>query len=452
MHGRSCNPSSGLILAGMHSSSGKTAVTCMLLAALAERGMPVQPFKAGPDFIDPAYHARYAGTPSRNLDAWLMGADGIAREAALHGAGKIGIVEGVMVLFDGSDVRSDEGSTIELARILDWPVVLIVPSAKSGRSLAAAIRGFIAEAGEGRIAGVILNEVGGGSHADYLREAIAPLGLPVLGAISVCEELAWPERHLGLQASQERSLPARGELARLAGRHLDLPRIMAMLSPAPAASDPLPLPPSQCRIGIARDEAFHFYYESNLDYLRGAGAELVEFSPIHEASLPQDIDGLVFGGGFPEVFADALSQNQRMRSGIRSAIEAGMPCYAECGGLMLLAEELIALDGSRYPMAGAIPGAVEMTGRLHQFGYCACTGLEGSDGAEFHGHEFHYSRWQAEAGSANLWNVRRKRLGSTRREGFAHGHLRASYVHLHFPTSQSAVGMLLNPSMNLETI
>jgi cobyrinic acid a,c-diamide synthase len=225
-----------------------------------------------------------------------------------------------------------------------------------------------------------------------------------------------------------------------------------MLSPAPAASDPLPLPPSQCRIGIARDEAFHFYYESNLDYLRRGGAELVEFSPIHDASPPQDIDGLVFGGGFPEVFADALSQNQAMRSGIRSAIEAGMPCYAECGGLMLLAEELIALDGSRYPMAGAIPGAVEMTGRLHQFGYCACTGLAGADGAEFHGHEFHYSRWRAEAASANLWNVRRKRLGSARREGFARKNLRASYVHLHFPTSQAAVGMLLNPSMNLETI
>ena len=442
------NPS-GLILAGMHSSSGKTAVTCMLLAGLAERGMPVQPFKAGPDFIDPAYHSRFAGVPSRNLDAWMMGADGIAREVAAHGAGKIAILEGVMGLFDGSDASSDQGSTMELARLLDWPVVLIVPSAKSGRSLSAAIRGFIAEAGEGRIAGVILNQVGGNSHADYLREAIAPLKLPVLGAIPICEELAWPERHLGLQASQERRLPARGELARLAARHLDLPRIMAMLSPAPAASHSPPSPPNEFRIGVARDEAFHFYYEANLDYLRGHGAELVEFSPIHDASLPDDLDGLVFGGGFPEVFADALSQNQSMRSDIRSAIDAGLPCYAECGGLMLLAEELIALDGRRYPMAGAIPGAVEMTARLHQFGYCACTGLAGTAGAEFRGHEFHYSRWQAEAASANLWSVRRKRLGSERQEGFARNRLHASYVHLHFPTSKAAFGMLLNPSKTL---
>lgn len=438
-------PSHGLILAGMNSSGGKTAVTCMLLAALAERGVPVQPFKVGPDFIDPGYHARFAGMPSRNLDAWLMGNDGITREAATHGAEKISIVEGVMGLFDGSDVRSDEGSTMELARLLDWPVVLIIPSAKSGRSLAAALRGFVAEAGEGRIAGVILNEVGGDSHADYLRQAIAPLKLPVLGAIPVCGELAWPERHLGLQASQERQLPSRRELAQLAEKHLDLPRILAMLSPAPAnAAAPSP-PPTQFRIGLAKDEAFHFYYESNLDYLRRHGAELVEFSPIHDTALPTGVNGLLFGGGFPEVFADALSQNQTMRAAIRSAIDGGLPCYAECGGLMLLAEELVTLNGKRHPMVGAVPGAVEMTARLNHFGYCRCSGLAGADGAEFRGHEFHYSRWQAEGEAANCWTVRRKRVGSARREGFARQRLHASYVHLYFPTSEAVIGPLLNP-------
>ena len=369
--------SSGLIVAGMQSSGGKTAVTCMLLAALAERGLAVQPFKVGPDFIDPGYHSRFAGTASRNLDAWMMGSEGIAREAAAHGAGKISIVEGVMGLFDGSDVRSDEGSTMELARLLGWPVVLVVPSAKAGRSLAAALRGFIEEAGNGRIAGVILNQVRGSSHADYLREAIAPLKIPVLGVVPVCEELAWPERHLGLQASQERAFPARKELAQLAEKHLDLPRILAMLSPAPAQTDIGPTNAKHLRIGVARDEAFHFYYESNLDYLRRCGAELVEFSPIHDSALPNGIDGVVFGGGFPEVYADALSQNESMRSEIRCAIDAGLPCYAECGGLMLLAEEFIALDGTRYPMAGAVPGAVEMTARLNHFGYCMCSGLAG---------------------------------------------------------------------------
>ena len=167
------NPSGGLIIAGMHSGGGKTAVTCMLLAALAERGLAVQPFKAGPDFIDPGYHSRFAGTASRNLDAWMMGSDRIASETTVHGAGKVSIIEGVMGLFDGSDVRSDEGSTMELARFLGWPVVLVVPSAKAGRSLAAALRGFVEEAGHGRIAGVILNQVSGSSHA---QEAVTANG------------------------------------------------------------------------------------------------------------------------------------------------------------------------------------------------------------------------------------------------------------------------------------
>ncbi len=435
--------SSGLIFAGMHSSGGKTAVTCMLLAALAERGLAVQPFKVGPDFIDPGYHSRFAGTASRNLDAWMMGSDGIASEATAHGAGKISIIEGVMGLFDGSDVRSDEGSTMELARLLDWPVVLVVPSAKAGRSLAAALRGFVEEAGHGRIAGLILNEVSGSSHADYLREAIAPLKIPVLGVVPFCEELAWPERHLGLQASQERAFPARKELAQLAEKHLDLPRILAMLSPVPAQTNRGLASVEHLRIGMARDEAFHFYYESNLDYLRRWGAELVEFSPIHDSALPNGIDGVLFGGGFPEVYADALSQNESMRSEIRSAIDAGLPCYAECGGLMLLAQELIALDGTRYPMAGALPGAVEMTVRLHHFGYCVCSGLAGADSAEFRGHEFHYSRWQAESETANLWTVRRKRLGLERREGFTRHNLRASYVHLYFSVSEPALRPLL---------
>ncbi len=219
-------PSDGLILAGMQSGAGKTAVTCMLLAALSERGLAIQPFKVGPDFIDPGYHTRFAGVPSRNLDLWLMKDVGIVHETTTHGARRISIVEGVMGLFDGSDVKSEEGSTMAVARLLRWPVLLVIPSAKTGRSLAAALRGFIAEAGPDLLAGVILNGVSGCGHADYLREAIAPLKLPVFGAIPVCSELSWPERHLGLQAQEEHSLPARTELAKLAERYLDLSAIL----------------------------------------------------------------------------------------------------------------------------------------------------------------------------------------------------------------------------------
>jgi len=457
-------PSNGLILAGMQSGAGKTAVTCMLLAALAERGLAIQPFKVGPDFIDPGYHSRFANVPSRNLDFWLMSEAGIIHETTTHGAGRISIVEGVMGLFDGSDVKSDEGSTMAVARLLGWPVLLVLSSAGAGRSLAAALRGFVAEADSGLIAGVILNGVSGRSHADYLREAIAPLKLPVLGAIPVCPELSWPERHLGLQANQERGFPARKEFAQLAESHLDLSAILALLDgtaldgtalegaapSAPRGGSSLeaaaPSAPQgkQLRIGLARDKAFHFYYEANLDYLRRHGVEVVEFSPLNDSRLPLDLDGLIIGGGFPEVFPEELSQNQAILTEIRSAIGDGLNCYAECGGLILLAEELVAQSGRHFPMAGVIPGSVEMTPKLQHFGYCECFNLGRAQSETFRGHEFHHSRWTAEPSLANLWAVRRKRLGSTRPEGFQKNNLHASYVHLYFPGSQA----VLRPFMN----
>jgi cobyrinic acid a,c-diamide synthase len=487
----------------MQSSDGKTAITCMLLAALRARGVPFQSFKVGPDFIDPGYHTRIAGVSSRNLDAWLMRDDGIIAEVLATGRDRVSIVEGVMGLFDGSDATSDEGSTMALARLLDRPVVLVVMAKKSGRSLAAALRGFIQEAGHGRIAGLILNGVSGSSHIDYLREAIEPLALPVLGALPFCPELAWQERHLGLQASQERQLPSWQALASLAEKHLDINGILKLAQTTVAAPQ---LPPwsvprlrgrpgrdreallaadrtnsssngnsgardalvglasearstirnttGKLRIGVAIDEAFHFYYQANLDYLVNAGAELVKFSPLHDSALPSDLDALFIGGGFPEIFAPQLAENSSMRAELRSAIQQGLSCYAECGGLMLLAEELITLDQKLYPMAGVIPGVIQMTESLKHFGYCICSESKtGSASASFgtttpdhrfHGHEFHHSLWSGEPKHANLWNVRRKRSGAFRREGFFMPNLHASYVHLHFRTSSAVLRRLLN--------
>jgi cobyrinic acid a,c-diamide synthase len=437
-------PAHGLIVGGLQSGAGKTAVTCMILAALSERGFPIQSFKAGPDFIDPGYHGRFAGRPSRNLDFWLMKDAGIVQETMTHGAGKISIVEGVMGLFDGSEVTSDEGSTMAMARLLDWPVILVVPSAKAGRSLTAALRGFMAEANSDLIAGVILNGVSGRSHAEYLRQAIAPLKLPVLGAIPICPELSWPERHLGLQANQERDFPERKELAQLGERYLDLSALLALVEPAKAGPLPKDSTGKGMRIGLARDQAFHFYYEANLDYLRRHGFELIEFSPIYDSKLPSGLKGVIIGGGFPELFADELSQNQALRSGIRLAIEDGLPCYAECGGMMWLAEEIVHRSGRRFPMVGAIPGAVEMTPGLQHFGYCECSELERAPSETIRGHEFHHSRWTAESQLANLWKVRRKRIGASRREGFQRLHLHASYVHLYFSGSQTVFPSLIN--------
>jgi cobyrinic acid a,c-diamide synthase len=456
----------GLIVAGMQSSDGKTAITCMLLAALRVRGVPVQPFKAGPDFIDPGYHTAIAGVTSRNLDAWLMGDDGIIAEVLATGRGRVSIVEGVMGLFDGSDAKSDEGSTMALARLLDRPVVLVVTAKKSGRSLAVALRGFMQEAGTNRIAGVILNGVSGGSHADYLREAFEPLDIPVLGSLPYCSELAWPERHLGLQASQERQLPSWQVLASLAEKHLDVNAILKLAErdvtaprlppwtkagtvrqlPDHAGRSEMGFPGTRLRIGVAMDEAFHFYYQSNLDYLIQAGAELIEFSPLHDSALPANLDAIFLGGGFPEVFGSELAQNRSFRTELRSALEQGLHCYAECGGLMLLAEELITLDQKVYPMAGVIPGAVQMTASLKHFGYCVCSELNSDPDNSLHGHEFHHSLWGGEPEHANLWSVRRKRTGVSRREGFSMSNLHASYVHLHFRTG----GAVLRPLLNSE--
>ena len=425
---------SGIVLAGLQSSSGKTALTCLLLAGLQKRGVPVQPFKAGPDYLDPAYHQHFASCPSINLDSWMMGRSEVVRLVQKYGTGKLGLLEGVMGLFDGASPVSDEGSTLELSRWLNWPIVLVVPAAKAGRSVRAAIRGFQLEAGADRIRGLILNQVSGESHADYLKQALADLKIPILGALPRLPELQWPERHLGLQAVSETSLPDRASLESLAEQYLNLDQFLS-LAPQPeqcSVSEVIetPVRPS-CRIGVAQDSAFHFHYHENLEWLRHQGAELVKISPLEDSTLPPALDGILLSGGFPECFAEKLSTNQSMLKELKEFIEAGGSCYAECGGLMLLADSLRLLNGDQYPMAGVIPGTVSMTSRLQHFGYSEATSTNHQKG--WRGHEFHHSKWEQESSQANAWTVtKRNRVGS-RLEGYRYRNLHASYIHLYFP-------------------
>ena len=425
---------SGIVLAGLQSSSGKTALTCLLLAGLQKRGVPVQPFKAGPDYLDPAYHQHFASCPSINLDSWMMGRSEVVRLVQKYGTGKLGLLEGVMGLFDGASPVSDEGSTLELARWLDWPIVLVVPAAKAGRSVRAAIRGFQLEAGADRIRGLILNQVSGEPHADYLKQALADLKIPILGALPRLPELQWLERHLGLQAVSETSLPDRASLGRLAEKYLNLNKFLS-LAPQPeqcSVSEPIEthVRPS-CRIGVAQDSAFHFHYHENLEWLRHQGAELVQFSPLEDSTLPPALDGILLSGGFPECFAEKLSANQSMLKELKEFIEVGGSCYAECGGLMLLADSLRLLNGDEYPMAGVIPGTVSMTSKLQHFGYSEATPTNHPE--SWRGHEFHHSKWEQETSQANAWTVtKRNRIGS-RLEGYRYRNLHASYIHLYFP-------------------
>jgi len=378
-----------------------------------------------------------------------MGREHILQAAKEFTENAFGIAEGVMGLFDGSDPTNDSGSTMEVGRSLRWPILLVVPCQNSGRSITAAIQGFVAEAGgPEHFAGIILNQVNSESHADYLSKACESLQIPILGALPEIPELRWPERHLGLQPGVEQKLPEADQLAELAEKYFDLkllikkfPALSASVAPVKKLhSDP---PKFSKRIAVAQDEAFHFYYVANLEWLRQQGAEIVSFSPLHDNKVPENMDGLILGGGFPEVFAEKISANKSMLSSIKKTVESGIPTYAECGGLMVLAEVLKLKSGQSLAMAGVVPGMVEMTKRLQYFGYCK---IDLPNSGEVRGHEFHYSRWTEESTHANLWDVTRHSTGNSRREGYRTANLHASYVHLYFPQAASLISEILRIS------
>ena len=442
MQAPSRNKHKGLIVSGMHSSGGKTAVTSLLLAALRKRNLALQPFKVGPDYIDPGYHFHFSAKHSVNLDPWIMGREHVIQAAQQFTGNAIGLAEGVMGLFDGSDPTNDTGSTMEVARWLQWPILLVVPCQNAGRSITAAIQGFVAEAGSAKhFVGIILNQVNSKSHADYLRKACASLEIPILGALPKISELRWPERHLGLQPGVEQRLPEAGHLAELAEKYFDLDLLfdnfsMPSTSSLKGRKTNRPISKFNKRIAVAQDEAFHFYYAANLRWLREQGVEIVTFSPLNDTRIPDNVDGLILGGGFPEVFAETMSENLTMLESFKKAVESGMPCYAECGGLMVLAASLKLQSGHCFSMAGVVPGMVEMRKQLQHFGYCK---INLPELGEVRGHEFHYSHWLEETNQANLWEVIRHSTGVSRNEGYRTANLHASYVHLYFPQAASLI-------------
>jgi cobyrinic acid a,c-diamide synthase len=425
-----------LVVAGTHSGVGKTTVATGLMAALRRAGHRVGNAKVGPDFIDPGYHSLATGRPPRNLDAWMSGLDAIAPLAgrAAHGTDVL-IVEGVMGLFDGAS-DGTPSSTADVAAALDAPVVLVVDSSAMSSSVAALVRGFRDHDPRLRFAGVILNRVGGDVHGALLREALAPLGVPVLGELRRDDALQWRDRHLGLVPVAEQRTEATAALNRLAGAvtaGCDLAAIVEAARRAPSRTAPDPPVPyrmerpgsgTQLRIAVAAGAAFTFTYTDNLEAFEAAGAELVRFDPLVEAALPEAIDGLVIGGGFPEVYAERLAANRPLLDDLCRRIDAGLVTWAECGGLLLLAEEL---DGHR--MGGVLPAAGRLTGRL-TLGYREATTTVdtpvGPVGTTLRGHEFHYSTTEPAGAALTL----RSRF-ATRSEGYARPTLLATYVHGH---------------------
>ncbi|MGC4096512.1 MAG: cobyrinate a,c-diamide synthase [Nitrospira sp.] len=433
---------SRLVIAGTSSHVGKTTVTVGLIRALRARGLRVAVFKCGPDYLDPTYHARAAGATCHNLDGWMMGRKAVI-ETFLRGSrgADIAVIEGMMGLFDGASPAGDEGSTVEIAKWLDAPVVLVCDASGMARSIVPLAQGFEQFDKEVHIAGIICNRIGSRGHLDLLRTAMAG-SLPVLGGLPQDDALVFPERHLGLHTAAENAVPdsvlsAWGERVS-AWFDLDALIGLAPCSPEHATVEAPPAVESCCRIGLAFDDAFHFYYEDNLRRLECLGATLVRFSPIHDERLP-DVDGLYFGGGYPEVHAEALSRNISMRKAVAAFAAAGKPIYGECGGLMYLSNSIRTLDGRQHDMVGVIPGEAVMRDRLQALGYVEVetrdTTLLGPSGLRFRGHQFRYSDFHLRSEVDQLYTIRRRLNGEALCEGYRVGNTLASYVHAHWASN-----------------
>ncbi|PLX83742.1 MAG: cobyrinic acid a,c-diamide synthase [Desulfuromonas sp.] len=429
-----------IVVAAPASGQGKTTVTLALMAALRRRGLAVAPFKVGPDFIDPGHHGRVCGRPSRNLDGWMCGEERVRQTHVRGCAGAdLAVIEGVMGLFDGASGDSDEGSTAEIARWLGAPVLLVVDARSQARSAAALVQGFSTFDPRLEFAGVVFNRVGSPRHEELLREAMASSpGLPpVLGCLPRDEGLALPERHLGLVTAGDHPLDDAflGRLADWIEDHVDIEKFLARpQSPCPevrVAEGRVRGNPGEVRIAVARDEAFCFYYPENLELLEAAGAQLAFFSPLRDEFLPADIGGLYLGGGYPELHAERIAANRGLLRQIRDAAEGGLPVYAECGGFMLLAEEI---DG--HPMAGVFPARARMLKRRRALGYREVTLTAdaplGPAGTAARGHEFHYSELEMPEAVERAYRMSRRGGEDLGPEGYHLRNVLGSYVHLHF--------------------
>ena len=438
-----------LIIAGVASGVGKTTVTAGIIAALRERGLRVQPFKCGPDYIDPSYLSFAAGIPCRNLDSWMLPEESL-KEVFLRAAlrADLAVVEGVMGLYDGRG-SGLSGSTAEIAGLLQAPVILIIDVARMSGSAAAIALGYQRLDPKVRLAGVIFNNVGSPSHFKWAREAVEDtVGVRVFGYLPKEGELSLPERHLGLiPAAEKEGLGERiNKVREKVSSTVDIEGLLDLARSA----EPLPktgpkLFPEgkgkRAKLAVALDKAFSFYYQDNLDLLNAWGAELCFVSPLHDRGLPTDIQGFYLGGGFPEIYAGELEANQAFKRELKEAAEAGMPIYAECGGLMYLSEGIIDFEGHEYRMAGLVPGWARMKKGRVRMGYALAKVLQDnillSGGEEVRGHMFHWSKLEGPTEKRAAYLILEPRQGF---EGFVLGprlNILASYLHLHFASKPS---------------
>jgi len=425
-----------LVIAAPASGSGKTVVTLAILRHLNRRGRRVASFKVGPDYIDPGFHRRASGAPCYNLDPWAMRA---ATRRAIVGhaaAADFALVEGVMGLFDGA--TADAGSTADIAAEFGWPVILVVDVGAQASSAAALVRGFLTHRADVEIAGIVLNRVGGPGHVRTLKAALAPLGLPVLGAIPPDPRLTVPSRHLGLVLAEEH-----GDLdafldgaANAIAAHVEIDALVALGRPLPAPSPaPAPLIPALGRrIAIARDAAFAFVYPHLEAAWRAEGAALVPFSPLADQAPEPAADAVFLPGGYPELHAVRLARSRTFLDGLRTAVAHGATVYGECGGYMVLGETLVARDGSSHVMAGLLPLATSFAAPALRIGHrrliSTVASALGPRGSRFRGHEFHYAQVVSQGDAAPLFVARDAEGENEASLGLVKGTAMGSFAHL----------------------
>ncbi|SEB13738.1 cobyrinic acid a,c-diamide synthase [Thalassobacillus cyri] len=439
-----------VVIAGTGSGVGKTTLTIGLMAALKKEGLVVQGFKCGPDYIDPTYHTAVTGRPSRNLDSWMLNED-IVKDIFNRGStgSDISLIEGVMGFYDGKNPRSNKGSTAEVSMLTKSPVILVINCESMARSAAAIVKGFQCLSKAVNVVGVIANRVGSEGHFKLVKTAIEEeCHIPVIGYLLRGNNIEIPERHLGLVPAVER-----GELegfferlGDLVSETIDLEKLLEL-----SVTEPLHINGSPtifakkeekvCRIAVAKDAAFNFYYKENLELLEANGAELVYFSPLAGEKLPEPIDGLYLGGGFPEEFVNELAREEKVKQSIKEAIKAGLPTLAECGGFMYLAETIQTTDQKEYEMLGIVPGKVKMQTKRAALGYREITGIKGNfllpDHLKAKGHEYHYSNFHSNREVPSAYET--KGMRDMKREGYMNTNLIAGYTHFHFASSPMMV-------------
>lgn len=440
-----------IVIAGTGSGVGKTTLTIGIMSALKKRGLVVQGFKCGPDYIDPSYHTAVTKRVSRNLDSWMLTKD-IVLDVFTHGSKEsdISIIEGVMGLFDGKDPETNEGSTAEISMITKTPIILVVNCSSMARSAAAIVKGFQLFAEGPNIVGVIANKVGSEGHFKLVKTAIEQeCNVPVIGYLIKELDIEIPERHLGLIPSIERGDldPFFDKLGDLVLETIDIDKFLELSVAQPLAVNERrslfeKKKVTSVRIAVAKDAAFNFYYPENLEILEANGVEIVYFSPLANDLLPEAVDGLYLGGGFPEEFAHKLALNSKTKYSLKEAIENGLPTLAECGGFMYLTESIETTEKTNHEMVGIIPGKVQMQSKLAALGYREVIGQNNNfllKSEVARGHEFHYSSFQTADEVDDRYAYETKGMRGMNKEGYLIDNLVAGYTHFHFASCPSIV-------------